>query len=147
MEVCKFPGILCKGFKSGRVSSTSRPSKALCTKYLVSLEEGLEPPEDKRRGCLNCSSTPHLYHRGNFRLDCFSWGTSLFSCPSLSLLSCLWERGTVLIKVLGSFRSCNKLDAPKRCIIDTVLHPPCTELGLYILQFEKCIVMQYLDLI
>lgn len=50
-------------------------------------------------------------------------------------------------KVLNSFRSFNKLDASERCITDTVLHPPCTELGLCILQFEKHVVIQYLDLI
>lgn len=139
VEVCKLPGMLCKGFKPGRVSGTSMAFKSIVSKIPDELGGRPGAPWRTRGEAVLAAGPPFTFtvgetsETGLFFLGQFS--------PSLSLLSCLWGKGTVLIKVLGSSRSCNKLDAPKRCIIDTVLHLPYTELGLCILPFEKCIVM------
>lgn len=53
------------------------------------------------------------------RLDCFSW--VLFLAPAL-LFFHVCGRGQVLIKVPGSSKSCNKLDAAERC---SEYSPPC----------------------
>lgn len=95
----------CKGslqFKSGRYGASLWPSEALYSKYLVSLEDGLEPPEYKRRGCP--SDPPlslHMSDTGHYFLG-------PFSPPSpFSDFSSMFE-GAVFNKVLGSSKFCNK---------------------------------------
>lgn len=77
-------------------------------------------------------------------LKLFSWGLSPY--PRSSFLPCLWGRGTVLTKVLGSSNlGINWI--LQEDVSESLLYSPCTELGLCTFQFGKHVVMQYMDLI
>lgn len=111
-------GVFCTGLTSGGYLASPWPSEAPYPKYLVSLEDGLEPPEGQeerlpkpQRITLGESSETGLSFLGPFS-------------PPLLFFSSM--RVMIFVQVLGSSKSCNKLDASDRCI-----GYPCFASSLY----------------
>lgn len=131
---------VCTGFTSRGYLASPWPSDASYPKYLVSLEDSLEPS----RGHQEKQPPPQIHHLipiwVKFQiLAHFSQGPSPIPCSSS--LPCLWEGNSSYSSIQFSSKSCNKLDASERYMDTLVLHPPHTELRLCILRFQKHVEM------
>lgn len=126
---------VCTGFTSGGYLASPRPLEASYPKYLVSLEDSLEPSrgQQEKRAPLRVHYLAPIWVKFQ-RLAHFNQGPSPIPCSSSP--PCLWEGNGSYSSIPFSSKSCNKLGASER-YVDTcfassahrieVVHPSLSE--------------------